>query len=695
MNDMFRARWNPNSMRGTLSVKSAKAAQSPRAAMHAILWCAATWAVLASFLSPLLAFEPEPTPKAPAEPNLDFVQLNAQIQSAIRRAKPACVAAARRHGRRTGANFSAVIVNQQGYLLSAGHCVQPGADYVITLDDGRKFNAKGLGSSPVLDCGMMKISDGKDLPCAELGSSADLTPNQPCLSISHPSGFDAKRGLVVRLGRVVGRDRQGCIHNTCLMEPGDSGGGLFDLEGRLIGIHSHIERDLADNFDIPVDWHRQYWKQLCKAEEFDPPSGIARFGIVLKSDSVTEGGAEVAEVTEDSQAADAGLKAGDVITEVNGNRLSPGSDINRVWRRLMPRGKNELKLTVRRDDESQMLAVKRPPSRHSAVSGKASAEHSAFKDLAAGLLALEDKLDDCTVRITSTKGKRQLSLLGTAISRDGLIVSKSSDVGELPSMVDHRNRKLSGRIVGRDDDNDLVLLQVEGPLEQFVDLAKSIERADGEILLSPRPDDATGLVSVVGSKAFPSARRKPIGFLGVILELHDDGVALKEVGDGPARKAGLKPKDVVLKLDSQQIETMDQLVNAVRSCEPGQDVRVAIKRGADEKLINVTLGSRPHNAGMHVADAFAGGTSLRRTGFEAIFCHDAHAQPHECGGPVFDTRGRIVGINIARFSRTCCYAMPADVIRKSVDRLQRQTLQATDATANATPPPNDQGSFEH
>jgi len=670
-------------------MKIVQGTSAPRAATHAILWRFMTWLVLVPCPAPLFATEKENAAEVPTKPSLDFVQLNAQIQSAIRRAKPSCVAAARRYGRRTGANFSAVIVSQEGHLLSAAHCVEPDADYVITLDDGRKFNAKGLGSSPMLDCGMMKITDGNDLPWTKLGDSADLAPNQPCLSISHPSGFNAKRGLVVRFGRVVGRNRRGHIHNTSLMEPGDSGGGLFDLDGRLIGIHSTIERGLSDNFDIPIDWFRQYWEQLCRAQEFSPPSGIARFGIVLKSNRATEEGAEVAEVTDDSPAADAGLKAGDIITELNGNRLSPKYDMNRAWRRLIPRGRNELKLIVRRNDESQTLLVKSPPSRHSAVSGEASAEFDAFEDLAAGLSALEDKLDNCTVRITSTKGKKQLSLLGTAISRNGLIVSKSSDVGESPKVNDHRKRTLPGKVVARDEDNDLVLLQVEGPMEHFVDLANSTERMDGEILLSPRPHDATGLVSVVGSKAFPSVKQKPIGFMGVTLEPHDDGVALKQVGDGPAKKAGLKAKDVVLKLDSQRIEAMDELVNAVRSRKPGQEVSVTIKRGDDEKQINVTLGSRPHNSGMHVADAFAGGSSLRRTGFESIFCHDAHAEPQECGGPVFDTQGNIVGINIARFSRTCCYAMPADVMRKNVERLRKQTLKATNTTVDAAPLPKD------
>lgn len=670
-------------------MKTVQGASGSRGAAHAMLWRVWTLLVLAFCPTSLFAIEEETKATEPTKPSLDFVQLNAQIQSAIGRAKPACVAAARRHGRRTGANFSAVIVSQEGHLLGAAHCIQPDADYLITLDDGRKFNAKGLGCSSMLDCGMMKIADGKDLPCARFGDSADLAPNQPCLSISHPGGFDAKRGLVVRLGRVVGRNRWGYIHNTCLMEPGDSGGGLFDLEGRLIGIHSTIERDLTTNFDIPIDWFRQYWKQLCKAEEFNPPHGIGRFGIALKSDRATEEGVEVADVIDDSPAADAGLKAGDIITALNGNRLSPKQDINRAWRRLMPRGGRDLKLTVRRDDESHTLLAKSPPTRHSAVRGEASAEYDAFEDLAAELTALEDQLDDCTVSITSTKGRRQLSLLGTAISRDGLIVSKSSDVGESPSVVDQENRTLAVEIVARDEGNDLVLLQVDGPLEQFVDLAKSTERVDGEVLLSPRPHDATGLVSVVGSKAFPSAKKKPIGFLGVTLEPHDDGVALKHVGDGPAKKAGLKPKDVVLKLDSDRIEAVDELINAVRSRKPGEEVRVSIKRGGDEKLINVTLGSRPHNSGMHVADAFAGGSSLRHTGFESIFCHDAHAQPHECGGPVFDTQGNFVGINIARFSRTCCYAMPAVVLREGVERLRKQTAQAANATVDATPLPND------
>ena len=86
----------------------------------------------------------------------------------------------------------------------------------------------------------MKIVGEADFPWAELGSSSDLVRNQPCLSISHPGGLQSQRGPVIRFGRVLAKNSRGHIHNTCLMEPGDSGGGLFDLEGRVIGIHSYI-----------------------------------------------------------------------------------------------------------------------------------------------------------------------------------------------------------------------------------------------------------------------------------------------------------------------------------------------------------------------------------------------------------------------------------------------------------------------
>jgi serine protease Do len=84
------------------------------------------------------------------------------------------------------------------------------------------------------DCGMIKIDDevlvDVDLPSVGLGWSSDLVANQPCISLGHPSGFNKKRGTVVRFGRIAEAisSNNGMIRSTCLMEPGDSGGPLFD-----------------------------------------------------------------------------------------------------------------------------------------------------------------------------------------------------------------------------------------------------------------------------------------------------------------------------------------------------------------------------------------------------------------------------------------------------------------------------------
>ncbi len=106
-----------------------------------------------------------------------------------------------------------------------------------------------------LDCGLVKITDPEDLPFAEMGWSSDLQPNQPCISLGHCHGFNRQRGPVVRFGRIVKPVSKvnGYIQSTCLMEPGDSGGPLFDVRGRVIGIHTQIEDSLdAENVEVEI-----------------------------------------------------------------------------------------------------------------------------------------------------------------------------------------------------------------------------------------------------------------------------------------------------------------------------------------------------------------------------------------------------------------------------------------------------------
>jgi serine protease Do len=245
-------------------------------------------------------------------------------------------------------------------------------------------------------------------------------------------------------------------------------------------------------------------------------------------------------------------------------------------------------------------------------------------------------------------------------------------VGESPTVIDCRGQSLTARVLARDPDNDLVLLSVPRELPASIDLDSSADVAVGSLLLSPRPNDTLGLVSVTGSRPFRSPKQPSAGFLGVMLELRENRVAIRETIEGPARKAGLEPNDIVLKIGDKSIQTVPQMIATIQSYEPGEVVRLIIQRGEQEQNFNVPLDRRPDDSRGHVADLFAGGPSLRKTGFESVFCHDAHAEPQECGGPVFDLSGNFVGINVARFSRTRSYALPAQVVRNAVQRMQQQ-----------------------
>ncbi len=107
----------------------------------------------------------------------------------------------------------------------------------------------------------------------------------------------------------------------------------------------------------------------------------------------------------------------------------------------------------------------------------------------------------------------------------------------------------------------------------------------------------------------------------------------------------------------------------LRKTLAAQRVEVTVQRDGQTIAKSVILGSVPTQ---HVADFFDGGKSPRRDGFPSVFCHDAILLPDECGGPLFDLDGHLVGLNIARVSRTHCYAVPLATLAAFWERSQSQ-----------------------
>lgn len=200
-------------------------------------------------------------------------ELQQKVQQAIAKVSPACVflsdydTITKREG---GNRFSGVIVSEDGLILTAAHVGHPKQTYLVIMPDGKECFATGLGSISKYDVAVLKMNQPGNYPYAEMGWASSLRVGEPCFSVAYPGSMPVPVS-VARFGMVADLNdpRMKMIRTTCRMEPGDSGGPVFDLLGRVIGIRSYILMDLADNFEVPVDTFRKYWSAFQKPVEYN------------------------------------------------------------------------------------------------------------------------------------------------------------------------------------------------------------------------------------------------------------------------------------------------------------------------------------------------------------------------------------------------------------------------------------------
>ncbi|WP_276088312.1 trypsin-like peptidase domain-containing protein [Pedobacter sp. JY14-1] len=172
------------------------------------------------------------------------------------------------------AQFSGVVVSAEGHILTVAHAVVPGKVYKVFFTDGSERLATALGrigfkdKQNMPDVAMMKLMGEGKWPYAELGWSGSLKENEPCISISYPETLNQKQPSV-RFGRISEpMNKWGFVVSTCKMEPGDSGGPLYDYLGRVVALHSRIDISESVNLEVPVDLYRKYWTALQKPEDY-------------------------------------------------------------------------------------------------------------------------------------------------------------------------------------------------------------------------------------------------------------------------------------------------------------------------------------------------------------------------------------------------------------------------------------------
>ncbi|MFO0014571.1 MAG: S1C family serine protease [Planctomycetota bacterium] len=229
------------------------------------------------------------------------------------------------HGSTQG---SGVIIHPDGYILTAAHVAgRPKQRMWILLHDGRRVEGISMGVNRDNDAGLVRIlksrdDNGEPWPHAALPSVNERPRvGQWCIAGGHPGGWVQDRPSVIRVGRIL-RMVDTTIVTDCSLIGGDSGGPLFDLQGKLIGIHSRIGIDVDDNMHVPMQVFMDSWDRLANNEAWGTLPGFKPvIGVTAARESDTKLECVIGSVSPNGPAAQAGVQAGDRITRFNGNLI--------------------------------------------------------------------------------------------------------------------------------------------------------------------------------------------------------------------------------------------------------------------------------------------------------------------------------------------------------------------------------------
>ena len=265
------------------------------------------------------------------------------------------------------AQGSGFVVSPDGLILSNAHVVDGAREVTVKLSDHREFKAKVLGSDKTSDIAVLKI-EAKGLTTVRMGNSDALNVGDYVLAIGQPFGLEetATAGIVSATSRALPGDGYvPFIQTDAAVNPGNSGGPLFDSSGAVVGINSQIYSNSGGyqgvSFAIPINLAQQVQQQIVKTGkvthgrlgvEIQPVDQSLADSFGLKSPA----GALVAKVEPGSAAAEAGVKAGDVILEFNG---TPVADASQLSMRVNTTAPGErATLTVWREGKEQTFTAK-------------------------------------------------------------------------------------------------------------------------------------------------------------------------------------------------------------------------------------------------------------------------------------------------------------------------------------------------
>jgi serine protease Do len=249
----------------------------------------------------------------------------------------------RRGGRGAGSGF---VFDERGYILTNNHVVENADRVVVTMVDGREYNARVIGTDPNTDVAVIKIEpqDGEKLQTVAFGSSDDLHVGEWVIALGNPLNlqFTVTAGIVSAKGRnlnILANDQgtglESFIQTDAVINPGNSGGPMVDLTGRVVGINSAIESATGywagNGFAIPIDLARKVAGDIMEFGHVRRPRLGVEVGSITAADAKvyklpSVAGAEITSVQPNLPAARAGLEMGDVVVSLDGEPINSSTE---------------------------------------------------------------------------------------------------------------------------------------------------------------------------------------------------------------------------------------------------------------------------------------------------------------------------------------------------------------------------------
>ncbi len=281
-------------------------------------------------------------------------------------------------GRQTVSTGSGVIISPDGYIVTNNHVIESADELEVTLFDNRSFKARVIGTYPLTDLGVIKI-DALDLPSVELANSDDATVGEWVLAVGNPFNLSstATAGIVSAIGRDLdiikessyddGMAIESFIQTDAAVNPGNSGGALVNLDGKLVGINTAIASPTGAYagyaFAVPANIVRKVVEDLIEFGRVQrafigiPANGMKTVNSTIAKEynlDLSEG-VLISGLAQPGGAADAGIRAGDVIVSIDGVQVKNSAKLMELVARNRPG--DDILITVSRKGTPQTFRV--------------------------------------------------------------------------------------------------------------------------------------------------------------------------------------------------------------------------------------------------------------------------------------------------------------------------------------------------